>query len=149
MRVATAGPTPESGGRRSGGVGGGARRLGVEVLERAGFDATALDERVDFLLLQSDHSPEAVGGKQSFVDEPVERAIRDAEPLGGGRGREPSDLFAVGPDVVGGGCSSVTVMTVMVRRVWRVSVDFDTFSCGLARGLQIGPFQAERAPELG
>jgi hypothetical protein len=45
--------------------------------------------------------------------------------------------------------SSVTVMKVMVRRVCRVSVDFGMFSCGLARGLQIGPFLAEQVPELG
>ena len=64
------------------------------MLERAWFDATALDERVDFLLLQSDHSPESVGGQQSFVDEAVERAVRDAEALRGSRRLQPSDLLS-------------------------------------------------------
>ena len=68
-------------------------RVGVEVLERAGLDAAGVDEGVDVGGLQPDDPPEAVGRDLALVDEPVERAGRDAEPVGRFAGAEPADLI--------------------------------------------------------
>jgi hypothetical protein len=61
------------------------------VLELAGLDATPLDVRIDLALLQANDPAEAVGGQLTFVDEAIERAGRDAEPIGGLAGAEPDD----------------------------------------------------------
>ena len=50
------------------------RYLWVEMLELAGFDAAAADERIDLALLQANHSPESVRGQLAFVDQSVQRA---------------------------------------------------------------------------
>ena len=59
---------------------------------RAGFDTARLDVGVDIVLLQTDDPAELVGRQLAFVDEAVERARRDAEPLGGRRGGQPHEV---------------------------------------------------------
>src|SRR4051812_47159903 len=54
--------------------------VGIEVLQLAGLDARLGDEVVDFVLLETDHTPELVGGKLPLVDEPVQRSHGHAEP---------------------------------------------------------------------
>lgn len=57
----------------------GRSRLGIQMLERTGFDTVSIDERIDLVLLQSDHPTEPVGGEPAFIDEPVQSSWRKPE----------------------------------------------------------------------
>ena len=71
------------------------------MLARAGLDAAAHDELIDFGLLKTDHSTEAVRGQLPFVDEAVQRAGGDAKTSGGFRGAQPRDLLGGGAHELG------------------------------------------------
>jgi hypothetical protein len=66
--------------------------FGVQMLKRSGLNSSSRDKRVDFVLLQSDHSPEFVCGNRTLINELVERAQRDAKTRRGIPGAQPSDL---------------------------------------------------------
>jgi len=57
----------------------GRSRLGIQMLERTRFDTVSIDERIDLVLLQSDHPAEPIGGKLAFIDQPVQSSWRKPE----------------------------------------------------------------------
>src|SRR5205814_9986142 len=74
-------------------------RVGIEVLERAGRDARAVDELVDVGFLQPDDAAEFVGGQVTVIDQAIQCPHGDAELFGRLLGAHPMD---VGVDVAGG-----------------------------------------------
>jgi len=59
--------------------------FGVEVLEAPGGDAGVFEEHVEVGCRDPQHPPHLVGGDVALVNEPIQRALGDAEPLGGVR----------------------------------------------------------------
>ena len=68
--------------------------LGIEMTHRPRLNTGRLNERVDVGALQPDHASELVGGELPFIDEAVERAVRDTQVLSGRSGGHPFDLIA-------------------------------------------------------
>jgi len=54
-------------------------RFGVQVLERAWFDAAVVNERINLGLLEPDHAAEPVRGQLTLIDQAIERSRSEAE----------------------------------------------------------------------